>query len=503
MPEPRPIRKVLILGGGTAGWMTASALATLLPQLEISLVESDDIGTVGVGEATIPQIHLFTRMLGIGDSDILRETQATYKLGIEFDGWREPGKAYLHPFGSYGEPYGGAAFHQIWLARNRQGTALPLDQYNLTAQACRAGRYTDPAHHDPRSPLSRLFSAWHFDAGLFAGLLRRIAEARGVTRHEGKVSGHSRCAETGDITSLTLEDGRSFEADLYLDCSGFRSLLLGGALDVGYTGWTEHLPNDRAIALPSSPLSPLPAFTRATAREAGWQWRIPLQHRTGNGYVFSSAYLDEDKAMGGVEGMVEGEILAEPRLLRFTPGHRKRMWQNNVVAIGLSAGFLEPLESTSIHLIQQAIMHLANLLPRSFPAPAATAEFNRTMTAEFEAIRDFLFLHFWANRRPEPYWRDRRETPLPETLKRKVEMWREAGHIARDGHDLFAEASWVAVLLGQGLVPESCSPLVDTLPQATLDRHLQTIPATIARTVSAMPDHARYIRERMNRTART
>lgn len=482
----QPLRKVLIVGGGTAGWMAAAGLATVMPNISVELVESDEIGIVGVGEATIPQINLFNATLGISDADMLRETQATYKLGIEFAGWLHKDHSYVHPFGAFGVPINGVDFWHFWI---RSGGDVPLQDFNANSVAAAAGRFAKLSPPPPpNSPLAKLFSAFHFDASLYARLLRRVAEARGVTRHEGRIVSCLRDAETGFVSGVTLADGRQLEADLFLDCSGFRSLLLGETMGVGYRDWSRWLPCNRAFAVPTERNEEPRLTTRAAAQAAGWTWRIPLQHRTGNGYVYSSEHTSDDEALATLLGTIDGAPLAEPRQLRFTAGHRERFWEGNVIGLGLAGGFLEPLESTSIHLIQLAISRLLTLMPQSLPAPGAAAEFNRQSVQDYEGIRDFLIFHYWANRRDEPFWEERRATPPPDgLLQDRIALFRETGRIIREGNELFAEASWLAVMLGQGITPKAYSPLADLVSEAEIAEIMAILRRSTAEAVAALP----------------
>lgn len=494
------VRRVLIVGGGTAGWMAAAALGTIMPNIAVELIESEEIGTVGVGEATIPQINLFNATLGISDADMLRETEATYKLGIEFADWLRPGESYLHPFGGFGVPINGVDFWHFWIA---SGQREPVHAFNVNAVAAGAGRF-GRAERPPAagSPLSRLFSAFHFDAGLYAALLRRVAEQRGVKRHEGRIVTCDRNPENGQLDSVTLADGRRLTADLYLDCSGFRSLLLGAAMGVPFRDWSAWLPCDRAWAVPCARIEEPRLVTRATARPAGWTWRIPLQHRTGNGHVYASAYQTEEEALELLLGAIDGPVLAEPRPLRFTAGHRTQFWSGNVVALGLAGGFLEPLESTSIHLVQAGISRLLTLLPRALPCPAAAAEFNRQSTADYEGVRDFLVFHYWANQRDEPFWQDRRAIEPPgDLLRERLALFRETGRIMRNGNELFSEPSWLAVMLGQGVEPDAYSPLVDLVPPRERDEIMAALRAATAQAVAGLPTQADHIASVLNRAA--
>lgn len=487
-----PLRKILIVGGGTAGWMAAAGIATVMPNMTIELVESDEIGIVGVGEATIPQINLFNATLGISDADMLRETQATYKLGIEFAGWLHEGHSYLHPFGAFGVPINGVDFWHFWI---RTGGKVPLHQFNANSVAAAAGRFAkiNPPP-PPNSPLAKLFSAFHFDASLYARLLRRVAEGRAVVRHEGRIVACSRDPENGMLSGVTLEDGRVLVADLYLDCSGFRSLLLGETMGARYRDWSQWLPCDRAFAIPTERHEEPILYTRATARAAGWTWRIPLQHRTGNGYVYSSAHTSDEDAVATLLNAVDGTPLSDPRQLRFTAGHREQFWIGNVIGLGLAGGFLEPLESTSIHLIQLAVSRLLTLMPRGLPAPGAAAEFNRQSVRDYEGIRDFLIFHYWANRREEPFWQERRAIEPPDGLLReRLALFRETGRIARENNELFAEASWLAVMLGQGVEPLAYSPLADLVPEGELADIMAMLRDSTAQAVAKLPTQAAFI----------
>jgi tryptophan halogenase len=492
-PLGAPIRKVLVLGGGTAGWMTAAALSKVLgSQVEVTLIESEQIGTVGVGEATIPPILTFNAMLGIDERAFMRATRATFKLGIEFRDWTRPGDRYMHPFGSFGLDIEAIKFHQVW--RKVRDQVGPLEDFNLAAVAARRNRFALP-DPDPAKVLSSLKYAFHFDAGLYARFLRAFAETRGATRIEGKVADVTLRGEDGFIQSLTLEDGRRFEADLFIDCSGFRALLIGEALGGRYVDWSHWLPNDRAVAIPCDTGGDgLTPYTRATADKAGWRWRIPLQHRTGNGYVYSSAHLGDDEALAALTARLDGPARADPNVLRFQAGRRDRAWIKNCVAIGLSSGFLEPLESTSIHLIQAGITKLLALFPDKSFDPLEIDEYNRLTAQQVELVRDFIILHFKATERSDtPYWNHVRTMQIPESLQRKIDLFAGRGRLFQSDYDLFAEPSWIAVLMGQGIVPRQYDALVDSLPETALVQRLQRMSALIGQTAQAMPDHAAFI----------
>lgn len=482
---------LVIAGGGTAGWMAAATLARFSGQ-RIVLVESEEIGTVGVGEATIPQIRLFNAALGIDEAEFLRETKGSFKLGIEFAGWSGTGSGYLHAFGAVGHGAGPLPFHQHWLRGRSLGTADELWDYSLNAQAARAGRMQmfRPVTDAPDMPW-----AYHFDAGLYAAFLRRYAEARGVTRIDGRIQEVERHRESGDIAALLLDGERRVAGDFFLDCTGFRSLLLGEALGRGWEDWSGWLPCDRAVAVPCQAKGDFTPYTRATAQRAGWQWRISLQHRVGNGYVHCSAFLSEDEATATLLANLDGEPTGEPRVLRFTTGMRAEQWSHNCVAIGLAAGFMEPLESTSIHLVQSSLARLLQMLPRGKAAPALRAEFNRQAAFEWSRIRDFLILHYWANgRHGEPFWDRCRAMDLPDTLTAKIDQFRATGFIGREHEELFTEVGWLQVLIGQGIVPTSHNPVADTLPQAELAAMLTRIAGRHRQAVAQMPAHAEFLR---------
>ena len=494
MTQRRPIRSLVIVGGGTAGWMMAAAAARFLSdgQRSITLIESEAIGTVGVGEATIPPLRDFNRMLGIEDAEFVRETKATMKLGIEFVDWGRRGERYLHAFGQLGHDFEGVAFHQYWLKYRRRPDVGSLTDYSLNAQAAYRGRFAVPSG-DQRSPLSQLAYAYHFDAALYAAFLRRRAEEGGVRRIEGKIAQVQK-DERGFVSALTLEDGRSIEGEFFIDCSGFRSLLLGDAMGIGFRDWSEWLACDRAMAVPSVRADPLPSMTRATALDAGWQWRIPLQHRTGNGIVYASEYLTDDAARAALLGNLEEEAEADPRPLRFTAGVRERQWEKNVVALGLAAGFLEPLESTSIHLVQTAISKLFWLFPDSGFAEIERKEFNRLMSESYEYVRDFIVLHYKATQRDDtPFWRRMAAMEVPDSLAHKIELFREKGRVKQYEHDLFALPSWVMVMAGQNIDPTGYDALVDAMDDKRVLGAMGQISQVMQRVAGDLPRHEDYI----------
>jgi tryptophan halogenase len=488
------IRRVLIVGGGTAGWMTAAALAKSvdLQQCTVSLVESDDIGTIGVGEATIPTIHWFNSIVGLNEKEFVRETRATFKLGIEFRDWAKPGHTYLHPFGRYGLPADGVSFQHRWIRAQLEGQPDNFEDYSLNTVAARAGKFAFPAN-DPASILSTLGYAYHFDASLYAQYLRRCAEPKGVKRHEGTVGRIDQDPETGFITALHTNRGEVLEADLFIDCTGLRALLIEGVLKAGFDDWSRWLPCDRAMAVPSERAGKLAPYTRSTALAAGWQWRIPLQHRTGNGYVYSSEFISDDAAAGALLGNLDGRPLADPRPIRFRTGRRRAAWSKNVVAIGLSGGFLEPLESTSIHLIQSGIAKLLSLFPNRDCDSHLARQYNRLIADEFAGVRDFLVLHYHSTReRTEPLWEYCRTMALPASLTDKERHFAHSGRIVLAPEELFREPSWFAVLLGQGHRPGDYNPLIDSIGSTDNFAHLRRIRDEIRAGVAKMPDHLSY-----------
>ncbi|MFZ8964868.1 MAG: tryptophan halogenase family protein [Steroidobacteraceae bacterium] len=490
-----PIRQVVIAGGGTAGWMAAAVLSRAFGgRLSVRLVESEDIGTVGVGEATIPQIRLLTGMLGLDEDEFLRRTHGTLKLGIEFAGWGSPASRYLHAFGTVGRPLGLLPFHHYWLRARQAQPALDLWRYSLNARAAALGR-AGRQEQVPRGLAQGLVHAFHFDASLVAGVLSEYAQQRGVTRIEGQIR-EVRLSESGDLASLELADGRSIAGDFFLDCTGFRALLIGQALGVGYEDWTQWLPCDRAIAVPcSSPASPLP-YTRAMARPAGWQWRIPLQHRLGNGHVFCSQFMGEDEATALLLANLDGEPLAAPRVLGFTTGRRREFWKRNCLALGLASGFMEPLESTSIHLVQSGLSRWLALYPGAGAGLPEAAEYNRQTAIEFERIRDFLILHYHANGRTEPFWQAMAGMAIPESLRDRLALFRASGRLFREGEELFTEMGWLQVMVGQGVIPAAWHPLADQLDAGQLAEFMTNVETLVERAAADLPSHESYLRER-------
>jgi tryptophan 7-halogenase len=489
------LQTVTIVGGGTAGWMTAASLSKVLRgKYTIQLVESDEIGPVGVGEATIPPIKLFNRVLDIDEDEFVRETQGSFKLGIEFVNWGELGHRYIHGFGQMGQELWTTDFYQYWLKMHLAGKAPDLEQYSITRMACRAGKFMRPAMDMPKSPLSQIVYAFHFDASLYAKYLRKYAQARGVQRIEGKIRNVNLRAADGYVETVELESGQRIAGDLFIDCSGFRGLLIEQALGTGYEDWTHWLPCDRAVAVPCESVKDITPYTRSTAHQAGWRWRIPLQHRTGNGHVYCSQYISDDEAAAVLLRNLDGAPQAEPRIIKFTTGKRNKTWNRNVVAVGLSGGFLEPLESTSIHLIQQVIGKLVTFFPaRGFSAPDID-EFNAQMDFEYTRIRDFIILHYHLNQRTDsPFWVRCREMPVPPSLTKRMALYRQHGRIFREASELFTEVGWLQVMHGQGLRPLGYNPLVDVYEEGEVSDYLEGIRQVITKCVDVMPSHAKFI----------
>jgi tryptophan halogenase len=494
MTQPAPLKSIVIVGGGSAGWMTAAALAHAVGgACAITLIESEVIGTVGVGEATIPPIRSFNHRLGIDEATFVRETQGSFKLGIEFVDWGKLGHSYFHPFGQYGAEFDSVPFYHHWMHEALEGRMDgPIDDFSMCWAMAKAGKFTHPSP-DRRMIQSTFDYAYHFDAGLYAAYLRRFAEARGVTRIEGRVVDVTLRGEDGFITAVTLESGARIDGELFIDCSGFRGLLIEEALEAGYDNWQHWLPCDRAVAVPCERGEFTP-YTRSTARAAGWQWRIPLQHRTGNGYVHCSQFISEEEASATLLANLDGKALADPRPLRFVTGKRREFWKHNCVAIGLSAGFMEPLESTSLHLIQYGILRLIALLPDSTMSPLLAREYNAQTSLEYERIRDFLILHYKASERDDSeLWRYCSSMPIPDSLQYKIDHFRSHGMLVSDERELFANPSWIAVYLGQGITPDRAPALAMMREGVPVAERLIQIRAAMAEAVAAMPSHAEFI----------
>ena len=482
------LSKVVIVGGGTAGWMAAAALGKLLGRnLDIKLIESDQIGTVGVGEATIPLLSAFHQLLGIKEQDFMRASQATFKLGIQFENWGAVGDKYIHGFGIVGQDCWACSFHHFWAKSRLQGNRATLVDYSLHKHAAKADKFKLDAERG-------LAYAYHLDATIYAQFLRRFSEEHGVKRIEGKIVEVATDTENGAIESVTLESGETVSGDLYIDCSGFRALLIEEALHTGYEDWTHWLPCDRAYAVQTRSVGPPIPYTRSIAREAGWQWRIPLQHRVGNGLVYCSQYMSDEDAKQTLLDNVEGETITEPRLIRFRTGRRLKQWNQNCVSLGLSSGFLEPLESTSIHLVQSGIIRLMQLFPTTGIDPVEVDEYNTQSRLEFEYIRDFIIMHYHVTERDDsPFWDYCRTMDVPESLSRRLKLFEANGRIFRENFELFFDGSWSQVMTGQRFIPKGYHPIVDLMSDDELRNFLNNIAAKTIKTVSAYPSHQEFI----------
>lgn len=481
------IRRVVIAGGGTAGWLAGCALAhQFRQQLDITLVESEQIGTVGVGESTVPPIRTFHRFLQIDEREFLRAVAGTFKLSISFENWRRPGERFIHPFGTIGQGTWATPFHHFWLDSLRRGMPSELGDFCLESVASQADRFslqTQP----------QVNYAYHFDAGLYARFLRGKAEANGLRRVEGKIREVRQHADDGSVASLLLEDGQVIEGDLFIDCTGFRGLLTEQTLHTGYEDWNEWLPSDRAVAVQTDAATPPVPYTRAIAHEAGWRWHIALQHRVGCGLVFSSRHMSDDEAQAKLLRDVDGRPLRDPWLVPFRSGRRLQAWNRNVVALGLASGFIEPLESTSIHLTISAIVRLVQLFPFDGISPTLVDLYNNAGRAEMEHVRDFIILHYHANQRDEPMWKECREMELPESLALRLRAWRDRAHAWQGADELFRLDSWTHVLLGQGIVPEQHHPVTRGLPDEDMRKLLDSIRQPIGRTIAQMPSQQEFI----------
>jgi tryptophan halogenase len=486
--DGQTIKRVVIAGGGTAGWIAAYVLAKQLGALlDVTLIESDEIGTVGVGESTIPTARTFHQYMGIDEADFVRATGSTFKLGISFEDWAREGDRYIHSFGTLGRSTWMVDFHHFWLRARELGVAADIGDCCLEHEAASAGRF-GPSDQVP------LNYAYHLDAGLYGRYLRGLAEAAGVRRVEGKIAKVRQNGESGDIEALLLETGQGIEGDLFIDCTGFRALLIGKALGVDFEDWSHWLPTDSALAVQTRATEPPPPYTRAIAHRAGWRWKIPLQHRVGNGLVYSRAHMSDEEARRLLDESISGEVLIEPRLIRFKAGYRRKVWVKNCIALGLSSGFVEPLESTSIHLIMIAVTRLLQTFPFRGVSSAVAERFNLQSSREIEGIRDFIVLHYHLTERDDSdLWRYCRHMAVPDTLAARIALFREAAHAFQDAHDLFRVDSWVQVMLGQRLTPLSRHPASLMMPEPQLSDALDSLRTNIARAVSAMPTHEAWL----------
>lgn len=491
------IKRLVIVGGGSAGWMAAAALSSMLDprKVSITLVESEQIGTVGVGEATIPDMINFNHMLGIREADFMKATDATFKLGIEFANWGRQGESYFHPFGEHGVDMQGVDFHQYWLMSRQSGSDNPIEDYSLCAAAGKANKFAHPVEN-PKSVLSKIRYAYHFNATKYAKFLRAYAEKRGVIRVEGKVDTVSVAPETGHIQTLTLDRGTTIDGDFFFDCTGFRALLMRQTLGVEFEDWSHWLPCNSAQTIACEHVGELPSYTVSTAKTAGWQWRIPTQSRTGNGHIYSSDFMDDDAAhqilMQGLDGAPIGDV----RTIRFKTGCLKEFWHKNCIGIGLSSGFLEPLESTSLYLIQMGVSKFITLFPDASLQPVVINEYNRQMRQEFHQVRDFIILHYCQTQRDDSaFWNYCRTMSIPESLQHKIELFEKSGRVFRYEDELFSRPSWVAVMVGQNLIPSAFHPIVATLEPAQVNHSLATMRGAMANAASKMPSHAAFINQ--------
>jgi len=493
--QNKPLKTVVIVGGGTAGWMTAAALVSALrDRYTIKLVESDEIGIVGVGEATIPMIKLFNKTVGLDESDFLSKTQGTFKLGIEFVNWGKLGDRYMHGFGGIGKDLGAVKFAQYWYKMRQLNKAPSIEEYSIAHMAARGNKFMPPTNEVENSPLAEINYAYHFDASLYARYLREICESRGVRRTEGKIVQVTQRESDGYVDAVVMANGERVEGDLFIDCSGFRGLLIEETLKTGYEDWTDMLPCDRALAVPCESAPQLLPYTRSTAHRAGWQWRIPLQHRIGNGHVYCSRHMSDDEAAATLLANLDGKPLAEPRLIKFTTGMRKKAWNKNVIAVGLSGGFIEPLESTSIHLIQGAAAQILDFFPDNGFDEKEIEEYNRLSRFHYETIRNFIVLHYHLNQRTDSeFWKQCANMAVPELLTQKMELFRSRGRAVRFDGELFAEIGWMQVMLGQNLNPDGYHPLVDMVSEEGISEYLESIRNVVAKCADFMPGHADYI----------
>ncbi|WP_394200903.1 tryptophan halogenase family protein [Shewanella waksmanii] len=488
MQQPKKIKKVVIAGGGTAGWMAAASLSKLLGKaIEVTLIESDQIPTVGVGEATIPTLHIFHRLLGINEQEFMAATNATFKLGISFEHWKNGQDKYIHSFGYLGKDCWATGFTSFWVKGQQRGIASEIGDYCTEHLAARRGRFAVLPSRD-------LNHAYHLDAGLYAKYLKNIAFTHGCQRVEGKINNVLLDNESGHITAIELENGHTVKGDLFIDCTGFRGLLIDQALHTGYEDWGHWLPCDRAIAVQTDCTTKQVPYTRSIARDAGWQWRIPLQNRTGNGLVYCSHYMSEEEAKVQLLANIDGEPLNEPRVIRYQTGTRKKHWNKNCIAIGLASGFIEPLESTGIHLFQRGIIRLLQMFPLNGINQTDIDEFNAQTKFECDNIRDFIILHYHLTEREDtPFWRYCKNMDIPDSLRHRMAHFKAAARMFKKDGELFGESSWVQVMLGQGLMPEQYHPIVDTMSDAELEHFLSTIKGNVSKQVDNFPDHYDFI----------
>jgi len=496
-PEQNPLKNIVIVGGGSAGWMTAAALSSMLSShpVSITLIESEQIGTVGVGEATIPDMINFNTMLGIDEAEFLKATNGTFKLGIEFIDWGRKGESYIHPFGTHGVDMQGIDFHQYWLHSKKGGNPTRLQDYSLCAVAAAHEKFMLP-DNNPRSILSHMRYAYHIDATLYAKYLRGYAEKRGVVRKEGIVEDVIQNANSGNISSVKMNDGSVIEGDFFFDCTGFRALLTEKILGVPFKDWSHWLPCDTAQTVATERVGSLPPYTKATAKTAGWQWRIPTQHRTGNGHIYSSQYMKDEEALDILMDGLDSQPLGEPRKIKFKTGCREKLWNKNCIAVGLSGGFLEPLESTSLFLIQMGISRFITLFPTANVSDVVRNEYNKQMQKEFDQVRDFIILHYYATERNDsPFWNYCRTMSIPDSLKRKIDLFRAAGRVFRYDDELFSKPSWIAVCLGQNIFPEEYDPIVAGLSLEQVHHSLSSMREAMQRAATNMPSHADFLQQ--------
>jgi tryptophan halogenase len=489
-PAGKSVRRVVIAGGGTAGWMVAACLSKTMGKiLDIKLIESDEIGTVGVGEATIPTLLTFHNLLDLNEREFMAATSATFKLGISFENWRNVDENYIHSFGLTGKDHWTAGFQHFWLKGRQRQLAGDYGDYCLELRAAQENRFA----HLPRNGLNYAF---HMDATRYAAYLRKFSEGYGVQRIEGKINAVNLDEATGHIRSLTLGSGDVIEGDLFIDCTGFRALLIGDALKVPYEDWTHWLPCDSALAVQTESVGEAVPYTRSIAHDAGWQWRIPLQHRVGNGLVYCSRHMSDERAKELLLSKVQGEVLTTPRVLKFMPGQRREVWRANCVAIGLASGFIEPLESTSIHLIQRGTIRLMQMFPAMGIRQSDIDEYNQQAQAEIEHIRDFIVLHYHVtNRDDSAFWRACRTMSIPASLQHRINLFRETGRVFRMQNELFAENSWIQVMLGQGITPQQHHQVADLMGDQELSGFLDTIRQAVNRTVAQLPSHQAYVKQ--------